>query len=150
MKALYIYNEFDANEIALIDRVKTEFGEYLEEVKIGKSQELKDVYNIRTTPALIILRDDLQGANLLAEGTDGKLLITGEVAKAYDLETKALYGDNAGRTDNLINTEAGIIAENMTRELKNTTEQLKENIAQQNQSTSDFMDFIFSTIPGLA
>jgi hypothetical protein len=60
---------------------------------------------IRATPALIVVNDDLQGENLLADGVDGKLIATAIVAKRMEEEDLAIHQQETHRLDNLINAE---------------------------------------------
>ena len=63
MKALFIYNPYSASEIKILDRVRQEFSSHVEEVEVTDFENIKNIYKIRTTPALIIIRDDLQGSH---------------------------------------------------------------------------------------
>ena len=82
MRVLYIYNPHNAKEVELKDRALSEIQEVVEEVEAIDFTEISKIYKIRATPALIFLRDDLQGENLLTENVEnGKLLVVGSVLK---------------------------------------------------------------------
>lgn len=116
MKALYIVNNFSTQEMKLIDRVKQEVGGYIEIIQLSDApKEIKDL--VRTTPALIIASDDLQGDNLLAEGIDGKLVVTAMLYKRLEEEELAIHQQETHRLDNLIKIENTRAIDNYTIEL---------------------------------
>ncbi|XRD26106.1 hypothetical protein AABM34_06670 [Lysinibacillus fusiformis] len=102
MKALYVYNEHDMSELKVLERVIEEMGSYITLVNAGA---IRDYFPICSTPALIILREDMQGTHMLGEGTDGKLRITGELYKAMEEEEYNWHKVETHRIDNLINKE---------------------------------------------
>jgi hypothetical protein len=116
MKALYIVNGYSAQELALIERAKQEMGNYIEVVELSTLQEpLKKL--VRSTPALIIVNDDLQGENLISEGVDGKLLATAMLYKRMEEEDLAIHQQETHRLDNLINIEKTKAIDDYTAEL---------------------------------
>ena len=104
MKALYIYNPHNAKEVSLIDRAKSEMATY---INVYSVEELPVMlrYYIRTTPALIIVTDDLQGENLISEDIDGKLLATAMLYKRLEEEELIIHNQETNRLDNLIRIE---------------------------------------------
>lgn len=106
MKVIYIYNINDANEVALLDRAKAEMlANHIEEVECVDFQAVKDIYKIRATPALILIRDDFQGANMLDEVAGGNLRVTAELLKAMSEEDQNIHSMTVNRVDYLINKQ---------------------------------------------
>lgn len=103
VKVIYVYNEHDAAQIALIERVKEELGNYL--VEIVGSQDAKDRFHISNLPALIPVCEHLQGEHLLDENGDGKLRIVGEVWKWIEEAEKHIHDVETNRIDHIINAE---------------------------------------------
>ena len=102
MRAVFIYNPHNANELTMLDRVKQELLQFIDEVEIVDFMEAKH-FHISQTPSLIVIREDLQGSNLLSENGDGKLLVTAELWKAIQEEEKAIHNiQDCNRIDNLI------------------------------------------------
>lgn len=109
MKALLIYNKEDSREIELMNRAKQEISNLITEVDLVDFNLVRDKFSIRTTPTLIIVRDDLQGMHLLEEDMENnQLRITGELVKALDEEDKNIHNAEANRIDKLINSEVQI------------------------------------------
>lgn len=104
MKALYIYNPHNNNELSLIDRAKQEMGVSIIAVTVEEIPELLKGF-VRATPALIIVNDDLQGEHLLTEGVDGNLLITTMLYKRMEEEDLALHQQETHRLDNFVRSE---------------------------------------------
>ncbi|MGK0467162.1 hypothetical protein [Clostridium sp.] len=104
MKAVYIYNPNSLKEISLIERAKEEMKIYVEEIEVVGFEVAKTRFNIRATPAIIFIRDDLQGINLLDE-VNGKLRIVGELCKVLQEEELNIHQMDTNRIDNLINIE---------------------------------------------
>ncbi|MCT8978862.1 hypothetical protein N4T77_19990 [Clostridium sp. CX1] len=107
MRVIYAYNPYDSKEVKIIARVKEELSSLVEDIQIVDFMDIREMYKIRETPALIILRDDLQGINLLTEDPDnnGQLRVTGEVYKAMQEEENNFHNMPTNRIDVLINTE---------------------------------------------
>jgi hypothetical protein len=118
MKALYITSSFSPTEVALLGRVQQELGPQITVLDINTiTGPLKSV--IRTTPALIVVTDDLQGDNILAEGTDGQLIITAILNKRLSEEEAAVHNQETNRLDNLIANEKQEAIDAYTLELLN-------------------------------
>ena len=103
MRFILIYSPHVKEERSLFERMKTELGIYAETVAMS-IEEAKKVYPIRATPALIQIRDDLQGEQLL-QSVDGKLRIVAEAYKSLQEEEKNLFQMDSHRLDYLISTE---------------------------------------------
>lgn len=103
MKALYITNKFSSKEISLVERAKNELGDIITIVDVNDIPDMLR-YFIRSTPALIVVNDDLQGDKLMDE-TDGKLLVTAMLNKRMEEEDLAIHQQETHRLDNLINME---------------------------------------------
>ena len=116
MKALFIYNPYSASEIKILDRVRQEFSSHVEEVEVIDFENIKNIYKIRTTPALIIIRDDLQGSHLITDD-DGSLRATAELVKTMQEEDLNIYQAETYRIDNLIKKEKIKAIDDYTLEL---------------------------------
>jgi hypothetical protein len=104
MKALYIYNPNSEPELALIEKAQKEMSSYITTVSVDDCpQMLRNL--VRATPALIIVSDDLQGEGLIAEGVDGKLLVTAMLYKRLEEEDLAIHNVETHRLDNMISAE---------------------------------------------
>lgn len=116
MKALYIYNPHSAQEVAQIERATTEMLNIVDQVEAIDVDTAKQHFHIHSTPALIVIRDDLQGTHLLDE-VNGQLRITAELYKAMEEEDLNLHQAETHRLDNLINIEVTNAIDNYTLEL---------------------------------
>ncbi|WP_373845091.1 hypothetical protein [Clostridium sp.] len=105
MRVIYVYDKNSEIQRNMITRASTEIGSSITELKVANLDDVKDTFNIRATPAVIILRDDLQGENLLNENTDGSLLITALLTKYMDEEDKSLHQQDNNRLDLLIKAQ---------------------------------------------
>ena len=101
VKLIYIYSMHNEVERAALNRLRDELGMYI----VGEYdyQDVKDLIPIRTTPAFLILRDDLQGDELL-DG-DVQLKITAEAMKAMGEEDLKIHQKETNRLDNFISGE---------------------------------------------
>ena len=116
MKALYIYNPNSASELLLIERAQEEMGSYIAVISIDDlSQETKSL--VRTTPALLIVSDDLQGEELTKEDVDGQLVVTGMLYKRLEEEELCIHQAETNRVDCLIETEKTKAIDDYTEEL---------------------------------
>jgi len=106
MKAYYVYNEHSRQELELLERVFTELGEY--SVELLNSESAKQRFHFTQTPALIVVREDLQGEHLLSETVDGKLRVYGEVLKIIEEEEKNIHNHDTARIDTLIKKEVAL------------------------------------------
>ncbi|MGC5328872.1 hypothetical protein [Brevibacillus sp. SYSU BS000544] len=106
MRVIYAYNPNNSTEVSLIERVKQELGAQMEEVLVTDFQNIKDVYSIRATPALIIIRDDLQGEHLLEEDLENnQLRVTLECLKSLQEEEQAIFEMDTKRIDAVVKAE---------------------------------------------
>lgn len=118
LRTLYIYNPYNPKEVALLDRVNDELGFLIEKIECIDFSQVREQFKIRTTPALIFIRDDLQGENLLdIDLQKGQLRVTGEVHKALEEEELSFRQVENHRIDNLITKEANAKADAITLEL---------------------------------
>lgn len=101
MKLIYIYSMHNEVERTALNRLRDELGMYI----VGEYdyQEVKEIIPIRATPAFLILRDDLQGDELL-DG-DVQLKITAEAMKAMGEEDLKIHQKETNRLDSFINGE---------------------------------------------
>ncbi|MCD9024302.1 hypothetical protein [Cohnella silvisoli] len=116
MRAIYIYNPHSAPEVALISRVQTELGGYVEIVPIDEAPDLVRRL-VRETPAFISADEHLQGQALLDEGVDGKLLLTAILYQRMEADELAIHQAETHRLDNLINVEKATAIDEYTLEL---------------------------------
>ena len=104
MKAIYIFNPHAMEEMKLIDRVRQELSSHLEELEIVDFESAKERFKIRATPALILIRDDFQGEELLCEDEEtGQLRVTLELYKAIEEEENNIFNLETHRIDNIVN-----------------------------------------------
>jgi hypothetical protein len=100
MRIVYIYNPHNPREVGLIDQVKQELGQIVEEVQVIDFQEIRDQYKISQTPALVFIREDLQGDHLLdVDDTQSKLRLTLESIKHLQDEQSNLFQTVTNRLD---------------------------------------------------
>lgn len=109
MRVIYVYNPHSAFETALKTRAVNELQTYVEEVESIDFQAIKDIYRIRATPALIIIRDDLQGEHLLEEDIErGQLRLALECYKALQEQESNIYQKDTKRIDSVVLKEVAI------------------------------------------
>jgi len=116
VKAIYVYNAHSAPERAMIERAQQEVSSYIEIISMDELPDFLRQF-VRTTPALIPVTDDLQGEELLAEGTDGKLLMTAILYKRLEEEEAAIHQAETRRLDNMIRVEKAQAVDDYTLEL---------------------------------
>lgn len=116
MKALYIYNPYNAQEITLIERVKSELWGYVQVVPIDEAPNLIRSI-VRETPALISADEHLQGENLIKDGVDGKLLLTAIMYQRMEADEDALFDQSTVRLDNFVKGENTKAIDHYTLEL---------------------------------
>ena len=104
MKALYVYNPHSVLEQDMLDSVKGGLSLHVDKVEVMDLDEAKQKFHIRATPALIVIRDDLQGEYLLDEET-GHLRIIGEVYKRLEDDDRNIYQKETHRVDKLIKSQ---------------------------------------------
>jgi hypothetical protein len=105
MRILFVYSQHDQRQIQLIERVKQEMSTYVDEVQVMEVEEARNRFHIRATPAIIPICDHWQGEHLMAEGTDGQLLITATAYKLNEEEDQAIHQSQTHRLDNFVNGE---------------------------------------------
>jgi hypothetical protein len=104
MRALFIYNKYDQQDMVVIDRAKVELSAYIQLVEINEaSPELRGL--IRATPALIPVVDDLQGEYIKGESINGSLLVTATLYKWLEQEEAIIHGQQTQRLDGMIQAE---------------------------------------------
>jgi hypothetical protein len=100
-KFILIYNKQSEVERNAFERLKNEMGSNI--VAEHDFMEVKDLYPIQRTPALIPILDHLCGEHLL-DG-DAQLNYTAEAMRLYDEETEKIHNKESKRLDNLIKIE---------------------------------------------
>lgn len=101
MKIILVYNPDSEIERNTMDILETKLGSLI--VAKHDFQTVKDILPVRTTPAFIVLRDDLEGVELL-DG-DIELKIEAEVAKITQEEDLKIHQKEIYRLDEVINRE---------------------------------------------
>lgn len=100
MKVIYIYNPYNSREVGLLDQVKEELGNVVEEVEAVDFQEVKEQYRIAQTPAIIYIRDDWQGEQLLnVDDEQAKLRVTLDATQYIEEEEKNIHEMETYRLD---------------------------------------------------
>ena len=114
VKLIYIYSMHNEVERAALSRLREELGAYI----VGEYdyQEVMEIIPVRATPAFLILRDDLQGDELL-DG-DAQLKITFEAYKAMEDEDIKLYQKETKRFDSMVNAEIAKAINSFKNEIK--------------------------------
>lgn len=104
MKALYIYNPHSTTELELIERAKSEMNTYIKVISINDvAEETRSL--VSTTPALLIVSDDLQGEELTKDSADGSLIATSMLYKRLEEEELCIHQAETFRLDNFIKIE---------------------------------------------
>ncbi|WP_408894279.1 hypothetical protein [Paenibacillus taichungensis] len=84
----------------MIEQIKAELGSTMELIQCEEYEDVKDIYPIRGLPAIIFLREDLQGESLLGEDLESSSLrIKLEVAKMQEEEENNLHYMETKRLD---------------------------------------------------
>lgn len=100
MRAIYIYSQHDYPSMQAIDRIRKELGANLEEVQCLEYEDVKHLYPLRALPAIIFLREDLQGENLLdIDPETTSLRLSLEAAQALEAEERNLQEYETYRLD---------------------------------------------------
>jgi len=103
MKILIVYSQHSAQELDLLPEIQDEL--YGVPHIIKTVEEVGETYGIRATPAIILIRDDLQGEELLVRES-GKLKLVGRILEQLQDEERYLYGKgDKERVDEYINRE---------------------------------------------
>ena len=119
MKAFFVSSVHSLKQRDMVARALNEMGTHITEIQTLDEDKAKEVFGIRATPALIILRDDWQGEHLLNETVDGQLLVTAELLKAMEEEDLAIHQQETHRMDNFIKAENLKAVDEYTLELIN-------------------------------
>lgn len=118
MRVIFIYNQENLKEKEVIERAKKEILNYIEEIECIDFNLVREQFKIRTTPALIIIRDDLQGEHLLEEDmVNNQLRVTAELLKVMEEEDRNIHEMETYRIDYLVNKEATEKIDEITLEL---------------------------------
>lgn len=106
MKVIVIYNPHSAIEMAKLERARADMlANHIIEIAAYDFQDVRDRYPVSSTPAIIPIRDDLQGENLLDEVEGGMLRMTAEILKMMQEEDLNLHQMETNRIDHLIHAE---------------------------------------------
>jgi hypothetical protein len=106
MKAILIYSQHSSKEIELADNIIAELGEFVETINVEEHPYVKTLFQFRATPALLLLREDLQGDYYLEEDMADNLLRTNlEINNAMEIEQKAIREIPPNRIDHIVKTK---------------------------------------------
>lgn len=100
-KFILIYNQHSEIERNAFNRIRQEMGSYI--VAEHDFQEVRHLYPIQQTPALIPILDHLCGEHLL-DG-DIQLNMFAEATRLYEEEEQKVHNQNNNRLDSFINNE---------------------------------------------
>ncbi len=117
MKVILVYNSHSSKELDVLERAKREMGAYVQEFSVSTVDEAKEKYPVRATPALILLRDDLEGENLIGETVNGELIMSAFLKQQCEQEEQVMYNQSTNRLDKLIDTEKQSAIDSYTLEL---------------------------------
>lgn len=114
MKFIYVYSPHNEIERNMTQRLKSEIGSRI--VAEYDYQSVKDILPVRTTPAFIIIREDLQGDELL-DG-DPELRITMEAYKIDQEEDLNIRNKTTDRLDYMVSAEKSKAVEAFKNDIK--------------------------------
>jgi hypothetical protein len=118
MRVLFVYNPNNSQEVSLIDGAMVEMSSYIEQIEAVDFNLVREQFKIRETPALVIIRDDLQGLQLLdKDETGNQLHVTAELLKAMEEEDLNFHQQETHRIDYLIVHEANAKTDAVTLEM---------------------------------
>lgn len=113
MKLILIYNPESEIERNTFNRLKQELSNYI--IREYDYREVRDIIPIRATPAFVVLRDDLEGVELL-EG-DAELKITAEAYKIMQEEELKVHQKGTYRLDNFVKAEKQKAEDNLLEDM---------------------------------
>ncbi|GAS80069.1 hypothetical protein [Paenibacillus amylolyticus] len=100
MRMIYIYSKHNPRSLEMIEHTKEKLGSTMELIQCEEYDEVKDIYPISGLPAVIFLREDLQGERLLGEDVElSSLRIELELAKMQEEEENNLHNMETKRLD---------------------------------------------------
>lgn len=140
MRAIYIYSQHDYPSIQAIDLIRKELGANLEEVQCVEYEDVKHLYPLRALPAIIFLREDLQGENLLdIDPETTSLRLSLEAAQALEAEERNLQEYETFRLDFKMKQEIETATEPLGTELVATKLQERQATATANSLCSQLI-----------
>lgn len=116
MRAIYVYSKHDYNQVQMIERVQSELSGIIEIVEIDECPSLLRRL-VRETPCMVQAEEHLQGAELLKDGVDGKLLLTAEMYERMDRTERALHNVDNSRLDTFVTCENNEAMDNLLMEM---------------------------------
>lgn len=106
MRILYIYNKYTPRELDILEEFKKQIPQFIDKIDVSELEEAKKFFHIRETPAILVIRDDFQGAYLTNECVDNKLFASYLIAKEAQEEEKTLFDIKNNRLDNILKNNA--------------------------------------------
>lgn len=125
MKIIVIINPHDNTQRGYANIVRERYGTYLEKI-LEFTPQVQNTFGVRATPAIVLLPDALQGAQVMAEGADGDLLIDAALAQYYDQDEAAVHDTEASRYDQVVRREVETVAEPLRESIQLTKEALAQ------------------------
>lgn len=113
-KFVLIYNQHSEVERSTFDRIRQQMGSYI--IAEYDFQDVKDIYPVQQTPALIPILDHLCGEHLL-DG-DVELNMYAEATRLHGEEEEKVHNRQTKRLDILINFEKEKAREEIRMEVK--------------------------------
>lgn len=102
MRTIFIYNPQSKNEMSMLAEIRNE----MPNIEIFDFNVIRDVFQIRTTPALIFIKDSLQGEQLLdVDPQKNKTRVMLEFLKEQENEDLILHNQKTRRIDFFVENE---------------------------------------------
>lgn len=98
MKIILVYNQESEIERNTMQTLETKLGNLI--IAKHNFMDVRDILPVRATPAFVVLRDDLEGDDLLAG--DVELKIEAEILKIMQEEELKVHEAETNRLDNFI------------------------------------------------
>jgi hypothetical protein len=114
MKIILVYNSENSIERNKLEELKAKFNETI--IATHDFRTVRNVLPVSKTPSFVIIREDLEGDELL-EG-DLELKIEAEIEKIRQDEEMKIHGKDINRLDNLVNRKIKEEYEKLANESK--------------------------------
>ncbi|WP_273322606.1 hypothetical protein [Vallitalea guaymasensis] len=117
MKVVFIYNPYCSEEVNYLEKVREKTLEIGQSVTFVDFEKAKGVFDIRDTPAVVMIRDDLQGKEMLEkdESLFSKAAIV--VAQNKQKENSDFYKNEIDSIRTLIENEKEEVQEQLLEDM---------------------------------
>lgn len=117
MKVVFIYNPYCSEEVNYLEKVREKTLEIGQSVTFVDFEKAKEVFDIRDTPAVVMIRDDLQGKEMLEkdESLFSKAAIV--VAQNKQKENSDFYKNEIDSIRTLIENEKEEVQEQLLEDM---------------------------------